>query len=145
MPSGKAGDTDAFVADASVGIAWSVISQATPATEQLLDRIETGTPFVVPALWPFEVANALLILLRRKRLSPDDFARARVELGGMTPLIDDEGPRLAWNEIAGLAERFGLTIYAALMELAIRRGLALASRDTALTDAARLCDVKTLL
>jgi hypothetical protein len=63
VPSEKAGDTDAFVADASVGIAWSVLSQATPATEHLLDRVET---FLVPVLWPFEVANALLTLLRRK-------------------------------------------------------------------------------
>jgi predicted nucleic acid-binding protein len=146
VPSEKAADTDAFVADASVGIAWSVVSQATPAAGKLRDRVETGTPFVVPVLWPFEVANALLMLVRRKRMEPGEFVRARVELEGLTPLIDDEGPRLAWSEITDLATRFGLTVYdAAYLELAIRRGLALASRDTSLNDAARLCGVKTLL
>ena len=92
MPSAKAEDSDAFVADASVGIAWSVVSQATPAAGKLRDRVETGTPFLVPVLWPFEVANALLMLLRRNRLTPDEFARARLELARLTPVIDGEGP-----------------------------------------------------
>jgi len=79
-------------------------------------------------------------------LAPDEFARARLELEGLTPLIDEEGARLVWNDVTELAERFGLTIYdAAYLELAIRRGLPLASRDTSLNDAARLRGVKTLL
>ncbi len=146
MQSDKAADTDAFVADASVGMAWSIVSQATPATEQLLERVAKGTPFLVPVLWPFEVANALLTLLRRDRIRAEDFARARLELDGLTPLVDDEGPRLAWNEITGLAEKFGLTVYdATYLELATRRGLPLASRDSALNNAARLSGVRTLL
>lgn len=146
MPFEKAADTDAFVADASVGIAWSVISQSTPVTEKLLDRVDAGMPFVVPVLWPFEVANALLMLRRRKRMAPDEFARACGEFAGLTPLIDDEGPRLALNEIIGLADKFGLTIYdATYLELAIRRRLALASRDKSLNNAARTCGVETLL
>jgi predicted nucleic acid-binding protein len=59
-------------------------------------------------------------------------------------VIDAEGPRFAWNDITSLAETFGLTIYdATYLELAIRRGLPLALRDTSLNDAARLRGVKT--
>jgi predicted nucleic acid-binding protein len=146
VPSGKAGDTDAFVADASVGIAWSVISQASADTEELLDRVQAGTPFIVPVLWPYEIANALLMLARRKRLTPGEFERALLGLESLSPLIDDEGPRRAANEVTDLAERLGLTVYdAAYLELAERRGLALASRDAALNEAARTCGVKTLL
>ena len=47
MPSGKAADTEAFVADASVAIAWSVVSQATPGTDRLLDLVQAGTPIAV--------------------------------------------------------------------------------------------------
>jgi predicted nucleic acid-binding protein len=55
-------------------------------------------------------------------LAPDEFARARPELEDLTPLIDEEGARLVWNDVTELAERFGLTIYdAAYLELAIRR------------------------
>jgi hypothetical protein len=49
-----------FVADSSVAIAWVVLSQSSPETDRLLDDVKTGTSFVVPVLWMFEVANALL-------------------------------------------------------------------------------------
>lgn len=134
MPSEKAGDTDAFVADASVGIR---VERA--LASHSCYRAPAGPPRnrnAVPGAGP----------LALKRLAPDEFARARLELEGLTPLIDEEGARLVWNDVTELAERFGLTIYdAAYLELAIRRGLPLASRDTSLNDAARLRGVKTLL
>ena len=137
---------EGFVADASIAMAWAVASQSSLETKELLDRVGVGAPFVVPILWPFEVANALLFLMRRKRMSPEDFARVRHDFAIAKPVIDDEGPRLAWKEIADLAEKFDLTIYdAAYLELAIRRRLPLASRDSALNNAARKCGVTTLL
>jgi hypothetical protein len=73
-------------------------------------------------------------------MTQQDFARVRADFWIAKPLIDADGPSLAWTEIADLAERFGLTVYDAVyLELAVRKGLALASRDTALTNAARLC------
>jgi len=48
--------------------------------------------------------------------------------------------------VIGLAERFELTVYdATYLELAIRRGMPLASRDSALNNAARRSGVETLL
>jgi predicted nucleic acid-binding protein len=108
--------------------------------------VENGIQFVVPVLWPFEVANALLMLRRRKRLPPDEFERARTELDRLSPEIDDEGARFALSKVVNLADRYSLTIYdATYLELAIRRELPLASRDAALNRAARLCGVQTLL
>lgn len=138
--------SEGFVADASVGMAWAVESQSSAETKDLLDRVASGVPFVVPVLWPFEVTNALLMLVRRKRMTPEDFVRVRLDLATAKPVIDAEGPRFAWNDITDLAEKFGLTIYdATYLELAIRRCLPLASLDTSLNDAARLRGVKTLL
>ncbi len=138
--------SEGFVADASVGMAWAVESQSSAETKDLLDRVASGVSFVVPVFWPFEVANALLMLVRRRRMTPEDFVRVRVDFGIAKPVIDTEGPRLAWSDITELAEKFGLTIYdAAYLELAIRRGLPLASRDSSLNEAARLRGVKTLL
>ncbi len=135
--------SEEFVADASVAMAWAVESQSSPQSKALLDRVAAGVPFVVPVLWPFEVANGLLVLLRRKRMTPQDFARICRDFEAAKPVIDAEGPRLLWHEVTDLAEKFGLTIYdAAYLELAIRRRLALASRDASLNDAARLCGVK---
>jgi len=60
--------SEGFIADSSVGVAWAVPSQASHATDDLLDTVATGSPLVVPTLWPFEVANSLLVVLRRNRI-----------------------------------------------------------------------------
>lgn len=138
--------SDGFVADSSVGVAWAVLSQSSEATEHLLNDIVSGTPFVVPVLWTFEVANALLVLTRRKRMEPEQCARARRALSHLTPLVDEEGPRVALSKIADLAEKHALSVYDAVyLEVAVRRGLPLASRDAALNKAAKLSGVRTLL
>ena len=67
---------DGFVADSSVGVAWAVHSQACKATDALLDEVAAGAPLIVPTLWPFEVANSLLVLLRRKKILAEDRDRA---------------------------------------------------------------------
>jgi predicted nucleic acid-binding protein len=138
--------SSAFVADSSVAVAWAVASQSSEATRHLLDEVALGTPLVVPVLWMFEVANSLLALARRKRIEPQEHARARGALGQLNPTIDGEGPRLALGKIAELAEKHALSVYdATYLELAIRRGLPLASRDAALNKAAKLSGVRTLL
>ncbi len=132
--------------DASVGVSWAVSSQSSPTAQALLEEIAAGKPFVVPGLWMFEVANALLVLMRRKKIQPQQCARARGALSRLHPVIDDEGPRLALRRIYELAEEFSLSIYDAVyLELAQRKSLALASRDTGLRAAAAKCGIPILL
>ena len=138
--------SEGFIADSSVGVAWAVHSPASKATDDLLDSAAAGTPLVVPTLWPFEVANSLLVLLRRKRILAEERERALGALVRLPLVVDDEGPRLALGSISELAAEHGLTVYdAAYLELAVRRKLPLASRDVALCKAARGCRVKLLL
>ncbi len=138
--------SEGFVADSSVGVAWAVHSQASGATDHLLENVAAGTPLVVPALWPFEVANSLLVLLRRNRILPPERDRALGALARLPFLVDDEGPRLALRSISELAAEHGLSVYdAAYLELAVRRRLPLASRDEALCEAAKGCRVELLL
>lgn len=135
-----------LVADASVGVAWAVESQGSEVTDRLLDQLATGTALVVPTLWPFEIANALLVLVRRKRITADERRRALGALARLPLVIDDEGCRLAFERISGLAAEHGLSVYdAAYLELAVRRRLPLASRDDALRKAAVACQVTLLL
>ena len=61
--------TRAFIADASVAIGWVHPAQATRETSAMLDAIESGSIVEVPALWPLEVANALAVLVRRRKLT----------------------------------------------------------------------------
>ena len=138
--------SEGFIADSSVGVAWAVHSQASVATDELLDRVAAGTPLVVPTLWPFEVANSLLVLLRRKKLLAAERDRAIAALARLPLVVDDDGPRLALGRISELAAEHGLSVYdAAYLELAVRRKLPLASRDEALRKAAQGCHVKLLL
>jgi len=135
-----------FVADSSVGVAWAVHAQGSAATDELLDQVAAGVPLVVPALWPFEVANSLLVLFRRKRILAEDREQALRNLSRLPLTVDDEGPRLALGKISGLAAQHGLSIYdAAYLELAMRRKLPLASRDKALRAAAKARRVRLLL
>ena len=138
--------SEGFIADSSVGVAWAAHSQASEATDQLLEKVAGGGPLVVPTLWPFEVANSLLALLRRKRILPSERDRALGALARLPLVVDDEGPRLALGRISELASEPGLSVYdATYLELAVRRKLPLASRDEALCNAAQGCRVRLLL
>jgi predicted nucleic acid-binding protein len=135
-----------FVADASVAMAWVVESQSSQATDNLLADAGTGASVYVPVLWAFEVANALLILKRRGRIDQQEYDQARLDLRGLRPLLDEQGPQLALSSTCELAERYELSAYdAAYLELAIRRTVPLATRDAALNKAARSAGVRILL
>jgi predicted nucleic acid-binding protein len=61
-------------------------------------------------------------------------------------IVDEEGPRLALEKISALAKEQSLSVYDAVyLELALRRGLPIATRDTALNKAAKRAGVRTLL
>ncbi len=126
-----------FVADASVAIAWVHPAQATPETDAMLDRLAAGDSLVVPALWPLEVANALTVLRRRRKLTPDE-ARTAIEIIRELPaVIDHEAAAVAFTRLVDLASEHELTVYdATYIELATRRQLPLASNDARMKQAA---------
>ena len=53
-----------FVLDASLTLSWCFADEATPYSRAVLAMLET-TYAVVPALWPFEVANVLAVAERK--------------------------------------------------------------------------------
>ena len=135
-----------FVPDASTAIAWVHPAQATPGTDALLTQVEQGAEVVVPGLWFAEVANALLVLERRKRLTARERREALERLAQLQPILDVEGPPLAFSKTSELAARHGLSVYdATYLEVALRRRLTLASRDEQLCAASRKCGVKIVL
>ena len=59
--------------------------------------------------------------------------------------IDPETTSLAWSDTLDLAERHALTVYdACYLELALRTGLQLATRDRQLRNAAEQAGVRVL-
>ena len=52
-----------------MAVAWCFEDENTPFTEGVLDLLSGGTEVLTPAIWPFELANALLVAERRKRIT----------------------------------------------------------------------------
>lgn len=130
--------TRAFVADASVALGWVHPAQATRQTAAMLDAIADGATLEVPALWPLEVANALIVLVRRRKLSEDERQAGLGWLRGLRLRIDHEMASLALSRLSELAAAHRLSVYdAAYLELAQRRALVLGCKDGALRNAAR--------
>ena len=134
----------AFVLDCSVAVAWLFDDEATPETDALLDRLKDAGA-LVPGLWRLELGNVLTRAEREKRI-PGSRIAAYLDLLDRLPITTDtETESRAFREILALAREQGLTTYdAAYLELAMRRGVGLATRDNALVRAARRVQVETL-
>jgi len=127
----------AFVADASIAIGWVHPAQATEETAATLDAIAEGAALEVPALWPVEVANALTVLVRRRKLTEDERQVALRWLRALRVSVDHDMASLAFSRLSELASAHHLTVYdAAYLELAERRHLSLACKDGPLRKAA---------
>jgi predicted nucleic acid-binding protein len=136
---------DAFVADASIAVAWVHPAQATAETEELLDAISQGAVVEVPALWPLEVSNALLVLVRRKKLIETERQAALKALQALTVRVDHEMSALAFTKLSSLAAEHNLNVYdASYLELAQRRTLPLGCKDGPLRDAALRARLRVL-
>jgi predicted nucleic acid-binding protein len=113
-----------------------VMREADEYADAVLDRLAT-TRAVVPALWPLEVANALLMGERRKRSTEAETIKWTGILASLPIVFDGETNAHAWSDTLSLARGHNLTAYdAAYLELAIRRGLPLATIDGKLKRAA---------
>ena len=132
-----------FIADASVVVAWVHPAQATPETEAMLQAVSDGAVVEVPALWPLEVANALVSLTRRNRLTEDERAKALGWLRALPVKLDHEMASLGFTKLSELASEYTLSVYdAAYLELALRRKLPLGCKDGPLREAAKKAGVK---
>ena len=126
----------ALVIDSSAALSWCFEDEATPESDTLFERVRDQGA-LVPGLWHLEVANVLLQAEKRGRIATSDVA-TRLELIAELPIATDtETTARAWREILALARAEGLTTYdASYLELAVRRGLPLHTKDEALIAAA---------
>jgi predicted nucleic acid-binding protein len=130
--------SDSFVLDSSVALAWFFPAEHSPETDALLRGLGDGGQAVVAALWSLEVTNVLLGAERARKRTAADSARFQALLEKLPLEIDTETHLRASSTIASLARKHGLTSYdAAYLELAMRRGIPLASLDKELRTAAK--------
>lgn len=134
-----------FVLDASLAMAFVFEDEASARTDDILDSLGLGAEAITPALWRWEVGNALLMAERRERITAADSHRHLISLGSLPVETDEQASREAWNATLLLARAHKLTLYdAAYLELAIRRAVPLGSLDAELREAAKAEGVKVL-
>jgi predicted nucleic acid-binding protein len=134
-----------FVADNSLTLSWYFEDERGPYSVATLRALEDGEA-VVPPLWPYEVANGLLIGERRGKITPNETTRILGLLAALPIRVESAGHERARQEVLELARRERLTSYdAAYLELAMREGLPLATLDRQLRDAAARVGVPEFL
>jgi predicted nucleic acid-binding protein len=132
----------AFVLDCSITLAWFFEDEADAYAEAVEDSL-TKASAVVPALWSLEVANGLVVGERRRRTTEAKVTQFLALLRSLPIVVDDETAARAWQDTLPLARAHELSAYdAAYLELAMRRGLPLATLDEKLADAAEAAGVE---
>jgi predicted nucleic acid-binding protein len=131
-----------FVLACSATLPWVFGDEASPAADALLDRLVQGERAWVPALWHLELGNVLLGAKRRGRIDQAGIEGFLSRLVVYDIAVDVQTMERAWQKTLDLALQHSLSTYdAAYLELALRRGLPLASLDRELIAAARACGV----
>jgi predicted nucleic acid-binding protein len=133
------------VLDASIVISWVFEDESSPYAEEIIEALKSRSA-VVPLVWPLEVDNAILSAIRRRRIQEAEAFRYLTVLDTLTLEIDLEVAREALGQrILGLSLTHGLSAYdASYLELAMRRGLPLATQDERLIRAAGAAGIDVL-
>ena len=131
--------------DTSIALKWFLEDESGRAYSlAILKAITDDYCPAVPWLWYYEIANTILIQVRRKRIA---FEKAVVYLNIIDEMLIDIDPpdSSAILQLPQLARTHHLTGYdAAFLELAMRLQLPLATGDQALVRAAADAKVRIL-
>ncbi len=130
-----------FVVDASLTLAWCFADEANPYSRKVLAVLQT-THALVPALWPFEVANVLTMAERRGRITSEGTADFLERLRLLPIQVERREALWVCQQVLTLTRQHRVNAYdAAYLELATRERLALATLDGDLAKAARATGV----
>jgi predicted nucleic acid-binding protein len=125
-----------FVVDASVALAALLGQDELATAEALILRVAEESA-IVPAHWSLEIANVLAREVRRGSIDVGRAAALAGEADGWSLEHDAETSAAGLTRTLALSLAHRLTAYdAAYLELCLRRGLALATFDEALSQAA---------
>jgi predicted nucleic acid-binding protein len=130
------------VVDASVALAWCFPDESSDYADAVLVSLE-GKSILVPSVWGLEIANAILVGERKKRIKPLEIRRFTAFLESLSILQDHRPAVSLLGDVVPLGRVYGLSVYdASYLELALRTGAPLASLDRKLRGAADRAGVK---
>jgi predicted nucleic acid-binding protein len=133
-----------FVLDASLALAWCFPDEVSSYTERVLALLQSTEAFV-PAIWPLEVTNALLMGERRQRLLPEQTMEFVGLVSSLPISLRQSDFDHAFLAVRALAQTCDLSAYdASYLDLAAGLRLPLATLDSRLRDAAPRAGVALL-
>jgi len=91
-----------FVLDNSVVMAWCFEDEANKYADAVLENLEAAVA-VVPAVWPLELGNVLLVTERKKRLDKADAVLFLDLVNSLPIVVEQESPQRMLHEIIALA------------------------------------------
>jgi predicted nucleic acid-binding protein len=122
-------------------MSWCFADEADGYSDAVLDLLPEAE-VLVPSIWPLEIANVLLVAERRKRINEAQLARLVELLRSLPVIVDGAALDRTMGAVLPLAREHKLSTYdAAYLELAMREGIPLATRDDRLVQAAHRCGV----
>ena len=134
-----------FIVDASVALCWYFEDQRTAYTEAVFDCLARGDEGLVPAIWPLEVVNGLVVAVRQKTITATQLETFVRDLKDLPVEVDLEGVGRAYSSILRVSRQHQLSSYdAAYLDLALVEGLPLATLDKNLRVAAKRAGVELL-
>lgn len=131
-----------FVIDNSVVMAWCFADEEDEYADDVLASLESAEA-IAPAIWPLEVGNVLFVAERRKRLGKADSVRFLALINDLPISVCQEPPERMTKEILALAREQQLSTYdASYLDLAMKKGVPIATQDASLKKAAQKCNVR---
>ena len=128
-----------FVLDNSVVSGWFLNDQACVYSESIATRLQTVRA-IAPPLLQLEYTNVLRTACKRQKLIAAQAHQIAATLAELP--IDIDNASLHPAQVLDLALRYDLTSYDAVyLDLALRRGVPIATRDEALANAAVVAGV----
>jgi predicted nucleic acid-binding protein len=136
--------SERFVVDNSIVMTWCFKDEANQYADAILNSL-TEAVAIVPAIWPLEIVNVLLVAERRERLHESDSVRFISLLSQLPIVVDRTWPERTMKDLLAIGRANSLSSYdAAYLELAMRQGLPIATLDNKLLEAARRVDIPML-
>jgi predicted nucleic acid-binding protein len=133
-----------FVIDNSVVMAWCFEDGANSNADTIQDMLIENKAFV-PAIWPLEVTNVLLVAERKKRISKAGSGHFIALLSQLPIEVEPSDTDTIFHETISLARQYMLSSYdASYIELAIRKGLPIATQDKAIIRAAKKIQIEII-
>ena len=130
-----------LVLDCSVTLSWCFPDEVDAYAVAVREAMRQSTAYV-PAVWWLEVANGILVAERRGRMTQSESAQFSLILDSFRVYEDPDSEHARFDEVIVVGRRYGLSSYdASYLELAIRRGLPIATLDGRLTEAAAKAEV----